>query len=199
MDRREFIAASAALAVGTLAGAASGVFAEEPVSQESTVKEKTMSKKIVVAADPFAVGLKDAVVADLKGKGYDVIDVGARAENPDIPYFESAPIACKYIQDGTCENGILFCGTGMGMSIVANKCKGIRASVVESVFATKMCRTINNSNVLCLGAMIWGEAMALDAVDTFLNTAFTSALPQFADFLKEAAKKVDAFDENNLK
>ena len=199
MDRREFIAASAALAVGTLAGAASGVFAEEPVSQESTVKEKTMSKKIVVAADPFAVGLKDAVVADLKGKGYDVIDVGARSENPEIPYFESAPIACKYIQDGTCENGILFCGTGMGMSIVANKCKGIRASVVESVFATKMCRTINNSNVLCLGAMIWGEAMALDAVDTFLNTAFTSALPQFADFLKEAAKKVDAFDEKNLK
>ena len=87
----------------------------------------------------------------------------------------------------------------MGMSIVANKCKGIRASVVESVFATKMCRTINNSNVLCLGAMIWGEAMALDAVDTFLNTAFTSALPQFADFLKEAAKKVDAFDQKNLK
>ena len=199
MDRREFIAASAALAVGTLAGAASGVFADQPVSQESTVKEKTMSKKIVVAADPFAVGLKDAVVADLKGKGYEVIDVGPRADNPDIPYFESAPIACKYIQDGTCENGILFCGTGMGMSIVANKCKGIRASVVESVFATKMCRTINNSNVLCLGAMIWGEAMALDAVDTFLNTAFTSALPQFADFLKEAAKKVDAFDEKNLK
>ena len=199
MDRRNFIASSAALAVGTLAGAASGAFADETVSQKSIVKEKNMSKKIVVAADPFAVGLKDAVVADLKGKGYEVIDVGARAGNPDIPYFESAPVACKYIQDGTCENGILFCGTGMGMSIVANKCKGIRASVVESVFATKMCRTINNSNVLCLGAMIWGEAMALEAVDTFLNTAFTSALPQFADFLKEAAKKVDAFDEKNLK
>ncbi len=196
MDRRNFIAASAAMAVGTLAGAGKAS-AEEVVNSKN--KEKIMSKKIVVAADPFAVALKDAVVKHLESKGYQVIDVGARKENAEIPYFESAPLACKYIQDGTCENGILFCGTGMGMSIVANKCRGIRASVVESTFATKMCRTINNSNVLCLGAMIWGEAMALDAVDTFLSTGFTSALPQFADFLKEAGKKVDAFDAAQCK
>lgn len=202
MDRRNFIAVSGAFAAGTILGTGAIKGAESRNNSKVSqviLEEKKMSKKIVVAADPFAVVLKDAIVAHLKKGGYEVIDVGARAENPEIPYFESAPLACKYIQDGTCVNGILLCGTGMGMSIVANKCKGIRASVVESVFATKMCRTINDSNVLCLGAMIWGEAMALDAVDTFLGTAFTSALPQFADFLKAAAKKVDAFDQAQLK
>lgn len=196
MDRRDFMKCSGTLVAGTLAVGATVAAALDPTPNPK--KENTV-KKIVIAADPFAVALKDAIVKYLQDGGYEVIDVGARAANPDIPYFESAPLACKYVQDGTCENAVLLCGTGMGMSIVANKCKGIRASVVESVFATKMCRTINNSNVLCLGAMIWGEAMALDAVDTFLKTEFTSALPQFAPFLKEAAKKVDAFDAQQCK
>jgi ribose 5-phosphate isomerase B len=67
---------------------------------------------------------------------------------------------------------------------------------VESVFAAKMCRAINNANALCLGQMIWGEWMAKEAVDTFLKTEFTEGLDGFACFLKEAVQKVDAIRQN---
>jgi ribose 5-phosphate isomerase B len=96
------------------------------------------------------------------------------------------------LQEGKAERGILLCGTGMGMSVIANRYKGVVASVVESVFAAGMCRTINNANVLCLGSMIWGEMMAAEAVDVFLTRKFTQGLEQFADFLKDAEKKVEA-------
>lgn len=151
--------------------------------------------KIVVAADPFAVGLKDAMVAHLKGKGYEVSDVGAKADQA-MPYYDGAVAACKVMQAGAAERAILFCGTGMGMSIVANRFKGITASVVESVFAAKMCRAINNANTLCLGQMLWGEWMAKEAVDVFLKTEFTEGLDGFACFLKEAVQKVDAIRPN---
>jgi ribose 5-phosphate isomerase B len=111
-------------------------------------------KAILTAADPFAVTLKDAWAGHLKGKGYEVIDLGA-APGKETPYFESAPEVCRAIQAGKADRAILLCGTGMGMSIVANRFKGIVASVVESVFAAKMCRVINNANVLCRGSMIW--------------------------------------------
>lgn len=152
-------------------------------------------KKIVVAADPFAVGLKDAIVAHLKGKGYQISDVGATTTQ-EIPYYDGAVAACKAVQSGAAGRAILFCGTGMGMSIIANRFKGVTASVVESVFAAKMCRAINNANVLCLGQMLWGEWMAKEAVDVFLKTEFTEGLDGIAGFLKEAIKKVDAIRPN---
>ncbi|MFO0925724.1 MAG: RpiB/LacA/LacB family sugar-phosphate isomerase [Gemmataceae bacterium] len=111
------------------------------------------SKKILVAADPYAASLKNAVVAHLQARGYEVVDVGADRE---VPYFDGAVAVCKAMQAGTAPRAVLFCGTGMGMSIVANRFKGVTAAVVESVFAAKMCRAINNANVLCLGQMIWG-------------------------------------------
>jgi ribose 5-phosphate isomerase B len=96
------------------------------------------------------------------------------------------------LQEGKAERAILLCGTGMGMAVIANRFKGVVASVVESVYAAGMCRTINNANALCLGSMIWGEWMAQEAVDVFLSRKFTEGLPQFADFLKDAEKKVEA-------
>ena len=147
--------------------------------------------KIVIAADPFALALKDSLVAHLKEKGHEVIDVGA-TQTRDIPYYDSAPIACKVLQDGRADRAILLCGTGQGMAIIANRFKGVVASVVESVFAAGMCRTINNANALCLGSMIWGDMMAQAAVDLFLERQFTEGLEQFADFLRDAEVKVDA-------
>jgi len=81
-----------------------------------------------------------------------------------------------------------------GHAIIANRFKGIKAAVVESVFAARMCRAINNANVLCLGAMIWGDWMAKEAVEAFLTTQLADGLPQFADFLKAANAKVEAID-----
>ncbi len=153
--------------------------------------------KLIVAADPFAVALKNAIVAHLKEKGHEVADMGATEEKA-IPYFESCVTVCKALQAGKGERAILFCGTGMGMAVIANRFKGITASVVESVFAARMCRSINNANVLCLGSMIWGEWMAKEAVDTFLTTNLADGLPQFADFLKDASCKVAAIDPARL-
>ena len=147
--------------------------------------------KIVVAADPFAVTLKDALVAHLKEKGHDVTDVGSQV-GKDSAYYDCGVTACGILRENRAERAILLCGTGMGMAVIANRFPGVVGACVESVFATKMCRAINNANALCLGAMIWGEWMAKEAVDVFLQTKFTEGLDPLADFLKEAGKKVDA-------
>lgn len=149
------------------------------------------SKKILIAADPFAAPLKTALIAYLKEQGYEVTDYSI-ANNVELPYYESAVTLCKAIQSNAASRGVLLCGTGMGMSIVANRFKGVTAAVVESVYAAKMCRAVNNANVLCLGQMIWGSEMAKAAVATFLDTKFTEGLEPLSDFLHDAVKKVDA-------
>lgn len=146
--------------------------------------------KIVFAADPFALSLKKAIVKHLQDKGHEVIDLGA-TETDEIPYFESCQAACRALQAGQAQRGVLLCGTGMGMSMIANRFDGVRAAVVESVFAAKMCRAINDANVLCLGAMIWGDWMACEALDAFLNTQLADGLEPLADFLKKAAETVE--------
>ena len=148
--------------------------------------------KIVFAADPFALGLRKAIVDHLKSKGHEVIDFGASEENTEIPYFDSCVKACEALQRGEGERGILLCGSGMGMCQIANRFEGVRAAVVESVFAAKMCRAINNSNVLCLGQMIWGPDMAKAAADAFLTTRFTEGLEGLSEFLHDACGKVEA-------
>jgi len=154
--------------------------------------------RIVVAADPFALELKDAVISHLREQGHEVQDVGATAQS-QTPYYEGAAAACGLLREGKVDRGMLFCGTGMGMSIAANKFKGITAACVESVWSAKMCRAINNANVLCMGAMIWGRWMALAAVDAFLETGHTQGLEQFADFLKDAEKKMEEIETRNMK
>lgn len=151
----------------------------------------TDDKRILVAADPYAVPLKDAVAAHLREAGFAVTDLSDRDGNT-YPYYESAVAVCKALQEGEASRAILFCGTGMGMSIVANRFRGVTAAVVESVYAARMCRVINNANVLCLGQMIWGPDMAKAAVDAFLATRFTEGLEGLAGFLHEACSQVEA-------
>ncbi len=187
--RRSFL-----VQAGVAGTALAGVAAHAAQADNETNKEKQEmadNKKILVAADPYAVSLKDAVVAHLKEKGYGVIDFSA-SQGHARPYYESAVAVCRAMQAGQAERAILFCGTGMGMSIVANRFKGVTASVVESVYAAKMCRAINNANVLCLGQMIWGADMAKEAVNVFLSTGFTQGLEPIAGFLRDACGKVDA-------
>ncbi len=147
-------------------------------------------KKILVAADPFAVALKNAVVKHLEERGFTVVDYGATEADKEKPYFKSAVETCTAFRNGEAPRAILFCGTGMGMAMIANRFEGVRAAVVESVFAARMCRAINDANVLCLGQMIWGETMANAAVDAFLDTAFTQGLEDLAPLLHEAARQV---------
>lgn len=154
-------------------------------------EEKKMN--IVVAADPFAVELKDAIKEHLEKKGYVVSDVGATKDS-EMPYYDAAPAAAALIQNGKTERAILFCGTGAGMCIVANKFKGVQAVCVESVFTAKMARAINDANVITMGAMIVAPWMAKTMVDAWLETKHTEGLEEFADFLKDACCKVNALD-----
>lgn len=163
---------------------------EHPAVLQPVRRLKALGHEIV-AADPFAVPLKDQIVAFLKERGYDVTDY-SKTQGQDRPYFDSAVAVCEAMQAGAAPRALLFCGTGMGMSIVANRFRGVTAAVVESVFAAKMCRAINDANVLCLGQMIWGTEMAKAAVEAFLNTKFTEGLEGLSGFLHDACKKVEA-------
>jgi ribose 5-phosphate isomerase B len=130
-----------------------------------------MNKKIALGCDHAGFEMKDAVIAHLKERGWDVIDVGTNsAESCDYPLF--AHEVCKNIQDGNAELGILICGTGIGMSLVANKHRGIRAAACSDTFSARLTRVHNNANVLCFGTRVVGIGLALDLVDNFLDAEF---------------------------
>ena len=130
-----------------------------------------MKKKISLGCDHAGFDMKDAVIAHLNERGWDVIDVGTNsAESCDYPLF--AHEVCKNIQDGNAELGILICGTGIGMSLVANKHRGIRAAACSDTFSARLTRVHNNANVLCFGTRVVGIGLALDLVDNFLDAEF---------------------------
>jgi ribose 5-phosphate isomerase B len=189
MHRRDFLHSAVDLGTASLALDATLTTATSETNPQQESPKMNTDLPIVIAADPFAKTLKDAIVTHLNEKGYKVLDLGTPE---DLPYYDGAVAACRTIQSGKAERAILLCGTGMGVAVIANRFKGIVASVVESVFAARMCRAINNANVLCLGSMIWGDWMAKEAVDAFLCTQFTEGLEPLADYLRDAEKKVEA-------
>lgn len=127
--------------------------------------------KIIVGSDHGGFNLKRAIVDDLKEKGLDVTDFGPEtAESVDYPDY-AKPLAEK-VAAGEYDKGILVCGTGIGMSISANKVKGIRSALVHDTFSAKATRQHNDSNVLAMGERVIGAGLALDIVDIWLNTEF---------------------------
>ncbi len=150
--------------------------------------------KIIVGADAWGVELKDAVKQHLVKHGHEVTDVGGSSEN-DRPYYEVAKDVAGMLQAGTAERAVLVCGTGMGMAIVANKFKGVYASVIESEFTARMCRAVNNANVLTMGSMVVAPYVAMQAVDAFLATKHTEGLEDVADFLHSALNAVAQIED----
>ena len=130
-----------------------------------------MNKKIIVGADHGGVELKDLVKTHLEKKGYEVVDVGTyTSDSCDYPVY--AHRLCKKIQEGEAPIGILVCGTGIGMSMAANKHKGIRAACCSDTFSARLTRLHNDANVLCFGARVVGAGLALDLVDSFVEAEF---------------------------
>lgn len=128
-------------------------------------------KKIVIGCDHAATELKDIVREHLTARGFAVTDVGTyTAESCNYPVF--AHRACTKIQNGEADLGILICGTGIGMSLVANKHRGIRAACCSDTFSARLTRQHNDANVLCFGARVVGMGLALDLVDNFIDTEF---------------------------
>lgn len=155
-----------------------------------------MGGKIVLGSDKSGFPLKEAVKAYLEEQGIAFAEVGTMDAENGVPFFKVAPAAMALVQSGDCDRAILVCGTGMGMSQVANKYKGVRAACVESVYAAKMCRAVNDSNVLCLGGWLIAPEMGLEMVKAFLATAHTEGLePWRQEFLLNAKAEFEKLED----
>lgn len=126
---------------------------------------------IAIGSDHGGYLLKEEIKKHLEEKGYEFKDFGTDSTaSCDYPVY--AEKVCRAVQSGECEKGILICGTGIGMSMCANKCKGIRAAVCGDHFSAEFTRKHNNANVLCLGARVIGAGVAMQLVDIFLTTEY---------------------------
>ncbi len=128
--------------------------------------------KIAIGCDHGALALKNKVVAHLQEKGYEVVDFGTHT-NASCDYPEFAGAAAKAVASGVCDKGIVLCTTGIGVSIAANKVKGIRCALLHDVWSARMTRLHNDTNMMALGAGVVGENLALQIVDTWLGTEFS--------------------------
>lgn len=130
-----------------------------------------MIMKIAIGCDHAGFSIKNAVKAHLEAKGFETVDVGTNsADSCHYPVYADA--LCKKILAGEAELGILICGTGIGMSMAANKHKGIRAACCSDTFSARLTREHNDANVLCFGERVVGIGLALDLVDAFVGAEY---------------------------
>lgn len=126
---------------------------------------------IAIGCDHGGFELKEHIKKHLDEKGVEYKDYGTYNED-SVDYPDYAGKVCSAIQDNEAEYGILICGTGIGISIAANKHKGIRAALCSDVYSAKMTKMHNNANVICLGGRVTGRELAFMIVDTWLETEF---------------------------
>ena len=127
---------------------------------------------IAIASDHAGYAMKQALIEHLTAQGVQVDDLGCGGEPVDYPVY--AEKLCRAVAAGQYERGILVCGTGIGMSIAANKIPGIRAALCGDCFSAEMSRQHNDANVLCLGGRVVGSELAKRIVDTYLDTGFSN-------------------------
>jgi ribose 5-phosphate isomerase B len=127
--------------------------------------------KIAIASDHAGLSLKRELVESLEARGHEIRDFGAHSgESVDYPDF--ATEVAKAVRGGDVDRGVLVCGTGIGMSIVANKYRGVRAALCTSEFEARMARAHNDANVLCLGQRVVGPGLGRAILEAFLDQAF---------------------------
>ena len=128
--------------------------------------------KIAIGCDHGALALKNKMVQHLQAQGYEVKDFGTYTlDSCDYPDFAAA--AARSVATGECEKGIVLCTTGIGVSIAANKIKGIRCALLSDLMTAQMTREHNDTNMMAMGAGVVGEMLALQIVDTWISTAFS--------------------------
>ena len=149
-------------------------------------------KTIYIGADSAGFAMKETLIASLREQGYEVIDCGAYSD-ASSHYPEFAAAVCKNVQKAPDDVfGILVCGTGIGMSMAANKHRGIRAAACSDTFSARLTRVHNDANVLCFGERVVGMGLAIDLVDNFIDAEFEGGKHQ---------KRVDlitAIEQENL-
>ena len=127
--------------------------------------------KIAIGCDHGALDLKNKVIAHLTAKGYEVVNFGTDTlDSCDYPDF--AGPAAKAVASGECDKGIVLCTTGIGVSITANKVKGIRCALLSDVMSARMTRQHNDTNMMAIGAAVVGQMLALEIIDTWLGTEY---------------------------
>lgn len=141
---------------------------------------------IAIGCDPNAMELKNELVAHLRGQGYCVTDMGS----DDAIYANTAARVAQAVAAGEYDRGILLCGTGIGMSIAANKIRGAYAALISDCYSAERARKSNNANIACIGALTVGSALAKRLADTFLTSEFTPGTPS-----EVKVKKIVELDE----
>jgi ribose 5-phosphate isomerase B len=156
--------------------------------------------RVAIASDKSGFPLKAAVVEYLSGRDdLEVIDFGLNSADEVQPYDAQAPKVARAIQKGEADRGVLICGTGQGMAIVANKHKGVYAVVADTVFAGARGRIINNANVITMGGWITAPVLGVEIVKAWLDLEFTQTMEDRADWLKSALGRVQELERENFK
>jgi len=128
--------------------------------------------RIAIGCDHGALEMKNALISRLEGQGYQVQDFGTCTKD-SCDYTDFAAAAAKAVAAGDCDRGIVLCTTGIGVSITANKVKGIRCALLSDTVSARMTREHNDTNMMALGAGIIGEKLAFEIVDIWLGTEFS--------------------------
>lgn len=132
-----------------------------------------MAKKVAIGCDPNAMAVKDKLKEALAADGYEIADFGSE----DPIYANTAFAVAKRITEGDCDSGILICGTGIGMSVAANKVNGIYAALLTDPYSAERARKSNNANIACFGAFTLGYRVIESLARTFLNAEYKSGTP----------------------
>ena len=128
--------------------------------------------KVSIASDHAGYDLRQIVIKHLEEKGYEVLDGGAPNGTDSYSYVEAGKKIAEDVLSGRADRGIAICGTGIGISIVVNKFKGIRCGLCSNEYTARMCRQHNDAQVMAMGARVTGQAVALSMVDAFLDEPF---------------------------
>ena len=126
---------------------------------------------IIIGSDHAGYPMKERVKVHLQNQGVQVEDVGTHSEE-SVDYTDFGKKVASKVSDGTFDRGILICGTGLGMSMVANRFRGVRAALANDLFSAIMSRRHNDSNILVMGGRLIGDTLAMQVVDTWLETPF---------------------------
>ena len=145
--------------------------------------------KVAIGCDHAGLTLKNAVIEHLKQRGFEITDCGTY-DSASCHYPVFAQKVAEAVTSGAAEKGILVCGTGVGMSMAANKIKGIRAACVSDCFSAEATRAHNDANIVCFGQRVVGEGLAFKIVDTVLDTKFEGGRHQIRiDMVNELDNK----------
>ena len=136
--------------------------------------------KVIIGADPCGFDLKEAVKKALLEAGHEVSDTTPEA----AMFYDAAKMVASGVHEGRYERGMIFCGTGMGVSIIANKYRGVYAALCESYYQARRARSVNNANVLCMGGMLIGNTLGVDMAMVFMQTE------HLAGYDEETAKRL---------